>query len=40
MGPLDRANLLRDNGVESEAAYDCAEKDSWEIPPEWLEYFE
>ena len=39
MGELDRANLLRDNGVESEDAYETAVMDAEDVPPEWLEYF-
>jgi len=39
MTKLDRAKILEDNGVTDEAAYEIADREGCEVPPEWLEFF-
>jgi hypothetical protein len=37
---LERAQVLVQNGVEREAAFDSASLDASDLPREWLEYFD
>lgn len=41
MSRLDRANVLKDNGVSDDCAIDVSERDYlYEIDEEWWEYFD